>query len=80
MPNYAKVVTMIKKEFPEITSEEIDEMISQIPPNMPTVAIKPLLKLAKVCSQNPDKLEKLKKISAKDVLQNGEIEINNQGE
>lgn len=80
MPNYAKVVTMIKKEFPEITSEEIDEMISQIPPNMPTVAIKPLLKLAKVCSKDPEKLERLKNTSAKDVLQNGEIEINNQGE
>ena len=68
MPNYPKIVAILKKEFPDITSEEIDDMISKIPPNMPTVAIVPLIKLTKVCCKSPEKLQKLKNTSAEEVL------------
>ena len=61
MPNYPKIVVMLKKEFPEITSEEIDEMISKIPPNFPTVAVMSLIKLTKACYKNPELAKRLKK-------------------
>lgn len=61
MLDYPKIVAKLKKEFPEITSKEIDEMISKIPPNFPTVAVMSLIKLTKACYKNPDLVKKLKK-------------------
>lgn len=69
MLNYAKVVVMLKKEFPDITSEEIDEMISQIPSNTPTPIVKSLIKLTKICHKDPEKFQMLKNTSVQDVLE-----------
>lgn len=59
--DYVKLSKAIKKEFPELTDDEISEMISQVPSNIPTFGIKPILKLVKVCMKDPKKLDALKK-------------------
>ena len=60
MCDYAKVVEILKKEFPSITQDEIDEMISQIPPEMPTQVAKSMIKLTKHLVNNPAKRKLLK--------------------
>lgn len=69
MPNYPKIVAMLKKEFPNITSEEIDDMIAKIPPNMPTVAIKGLIKMTKYLIDNPAKRKLLKNTPASSLIE-----------
>lgn len=69
MPNYPKIVAMLKKEFPNITSEEIDDMISKIPPNMPTVAIKGMIKMTKHLIDNPAKRKLLKTTPASSLIE-----------
>lgn len=69
MPNYPKIVAMLKKEFPNITSEEIDDMISKIPPNMPTVAIKGMIKMTKHLIDNTAKRKLLKTTPASSLIE-----------
>lgn len=60
MLDFYKVKQLLKKEFPDITQEEIDEMISQLPPSMPYPAVKALVKLTKHLKDNPGKRKLLK--------------------
>lgn len=69
MPNYPKIVAMIKKEFPDIKPEEIDDMIAKVPPNMPTVAIKGLIKMTKHLIDNPAKRKLLKSTPASSLIE-----------
>lgn len=60
MLDFYKVKQLLKKEFPDITQEEIDEMISQIPPSMPYAGVKSLIKITKHLKDNPAKMKLLK--------------------
>ena len=60
MLDFYKVKQLLKKEFPDITQEEIDEMISQIPPSMPYAGVKSLVKIIKHLKDNPAKMKLLK--------------------
>ena len=64
MLDYSKVVQLLKKEFPQITQEEIDYMISTIPSSMPYPAVKAMVKLTKHLIDNPAKRKLLTKKSA----------------
>ena len=65
MLDFYKVKQLLTKEFPDITQEEIDEMISQIPPSMPYAAVKSLIKITKHLKDNPAKMKLLKLQTAK---------------
>lgn len=55
MLDYSKVVALIKKELPSVTDEEIDYMISTIPPSTPYHLVKGMVKLTKHLVNNPAK-------------------------
>lgn len=59
--NYPKLVKKLKKEFPDATEEEISQMISQIPPNLPYPLLVMSIKLTKLSLRDIHFLEKLKK-------------------
>ena len=60
MVKYEKVVKLLKKEFPEITQEEIDQMVSQIPMHLPMPVVLLAIKATKLKMQSPEAFEKLK--------------------
>lgn len=60
MVKYEKVVKLLKKEFPEITQEEVDQMISQIPMHLPMPVVLLAIKATKLKMQAPEAFEKLK--------------------
>lgn len=68
MVNFPKVVSRLKKKIPEITDDEITEIISTIPTNMPTPLVNVMIDTLAVCYKNPDKLKKLQSTDAKEVL------------
>lgn len=68
MANFSKVVERLKKKIPEITDDEISEIISTIPANMPTRLVYVLIDVAHVCYNDRDKLKKLQSTDAKEVL------------
>lgn len=59
--NYPKIAKKLKKEFPGLTEEEISQMISQIPPNLPYPLLLMSIKLTKASIKKPEFLDKLKK-------------------
>lgn len=63
MVKYEKVVELLKKEFPEITQNEIDEMISQIPMHLPMPLVLLAIKATKLKMQSPEAFERLKRKS-----------------
>lgn len=64
--NYPKLVQKLKKAFPDITQEELDDMISKVPPNLPTAMIDSLIALTKACQKDPNKIHDLKKVNVLD--------------
>lgn len=64
--NYPKLVIKLKKAFPDITQEELDDMISKVPPNIPTVMIDSMIALTKAVRKDPKKLDELKKVNPLD--------------
>ena len=74
MLDYSKVVQLLKREFPSITQEEIDYMISTLPANMPYSAVKALVKMTKHLQNNPAKMKLLKLQIKQNVQQNVKIE------
>lgn len=58
--NYPKIAKKLKKEFPDLTEEEISQLISQIPPNLPYPILVMSIKLTKASIKNPQLLDKLK--------------------
>lgn len=60
MLDFSKVVTLIKKELPSSTDEQIDYMISTIPPSTPYILVKNLVKLTKHLVDNPAKRKLLR--------------------
>ena len=72
MLDYSKVVQLLKKEFPSITQEEIDYMISTLPSNMPFPAVKALVKMTKHLQDNPAKRKLLRIHIKQNVQQNVE--------
>lgn len=60
MVKYEKVVKLLKKEFPEITQEEIDQMVSRIPMHLPMSVVLLAIKATKLKMQSPEAFEKLK--------------------
>lgn len=75
--NYPKIALKLKKEFPDLTEEEISQMISQIPPNLPYPLVVMSIKLAKACVKDPKKLDDLKKVNVKQEAQKLIDEQNN---
>lgn len=59
--NYPKIAKKLKKEFPDATEEEISQMVSQIPPNLPYPLLVMSIKLTKASIKEPKFLDKLKK-------------------
>lgn len=57
---YPKIAKKLKKEFPDLTEEEISQMISQIPPNLPYPLLVMSIKLTKASIKEPQLLDKLK--------------------
>lgn len=66
--DYSKVEQKLKKAIPEITQEEINEIISTIPPTMPMVLVSSMIQVLKVTYKNPKELERLKKTNAVDEI------------
>lgn len=64
--NYPKLVIKLKKAFPDITQEELDDMISKVPPNLPTVMIDSMIALTKAIQKDPKKFDDLKKVNPLD--------------
>ena len=64
--NYPKLVIKLKNAFPDITQEELDDMISKVPSNLPTVMIDSVIALTKATMKDPKKLEELKKMNPLD--------------
>lgn len=64
--NYPKLVQKLKKAFPDITQEELDDMISKVPPNLPTVMMDSMIALTKAIYKDPKKLDDLKKVNPLD--------------
>ena len=58
--NYPKIAKKLKKEFPDLTEEQISQMIFQIPPNLPYPILVMSIKLTKASIKNPQFLDKLK--------------------
>lgn len=66
--DYYKVEQKLKKAIPEITQEEINEIISTIPPSMPMVLVSSMIQVLKLTYKNPKELERLKKTNAVDEI------------
>lgn len=64
--NYPKLVIKLKKAFPDITQEELDDMISKVPPNLPTAMIDSMIALTKAIHKDSKKLDDLKKVNPLD--------------
>lgn len=75
MLDFSKVAEKLRKNFPDITQEEIDEMISQIPAYLPMQAVDAMIKMTKACMKNPAKRKLLKKISASELLKDSSISV-----
>lgn len=58
--NYPKIAKKLKKEFPDLTEEELSQLISQIPPNLPYSLLVMSIKLTKASIKKPQLLDKLK--------------------
>ena len=65
MLDYSKVFELLKKEFPDISQQEIDDMILQIPADMPLYAVKAVVKITKQVHNNPAKAKLLQKMQKK---------------
>ena len=60
MLDYSKVVALIKKELPSATDEDIDYMISTIPPSTSYALVKTMVQLTKHLIDNPAKRKLLR--------------------
>lgn len=55
MLDYAKVAQKLRKAFPDLSEEEISQMMAKIPSYVPMAAIDGLIAMTKHCMKNPAK-------------------------
>ena len=55
MLDYAKVAQKLRKAFPDISEEEISQMMAEIPSYVPMAAVDGLIAMTKQCMKNPKK-------------------------
>lgn len=57
MLDYSKVTQLFKKEFPSITQDEIDYLISILPLNVPYPSVKALVRVTKIIWQTKQNVQ-----------------------